>query len=64
MPSIQFEKVTLLALKTVNGKTIKKEFFQTISPFNKKEGRVKTKEQIMIELQEEANAWKLTESPS
>ena len=35
-----------------------RKFYQTINPFNKIEGRPKTRKEIYAELTEEANAWK------
>jgi len=66
MTTVNFEKVSLTAIKSCKckgcGKTIRrqKKFYQTINPFNKnKDGRVKTRKEILKELKERIATWNL-----
>ena len=58
---IRFEEVKLKATRrwTENGKKRQetKVFMQTINPFNKSGGRVKSYDEILVELKAERDAW-------
>lgn len=59
---LTFDKVSIKGVKrwTENGKRRQqtKEFMHTLNPFNKNaDGTVKTREQIMLELLAERDAW-------
>ncbi|MFW9872336.1 MAG: hypothetical protein ACFFG0_04475 [Candidatus Thorarchaeota archaeon] len=58
-----YEEIEVKAIKFGNclcGKKLKrsKTFTQTLNPFNLKDGRLKTRSEILYELEEEANKWK------
>ncbi|TVM01733.1 MAG: hypothetical protein CV087_10470 [Candidatus Brocadia sp. WS118] len=61
----EYETVSLRAEKNVKckgcGKRLKrsKTFSQTLNPFNKKDGRLKTRQEIYEELSKESTAWHL-----
>mgnify|MGYP000017638098 CR=1 FL=1 len=57
---INFKEVSITAYaKNKNGKRRQKKFWQTLNPFNKNEsGSPKTREEILVELQVDANNWK------
>jgi len=51
---MKFEKVSIDAFRGSKKKT----FFQTISPFNKnKDGKIKTRDEILVELRKEIQDW-------
>ncbi len=56
----KFQEVSLIAYaKTADGKRRQKKFWQTLNPFNKNsKGLAKTREEILQELQVEAENWK------
>lgn len=59
MPTYRFQSVTLQAARKKDGKRQQKTFSQTLNPFNKAaDGTPKTREQILVELREEADRWK------
>lgn len=66
--NITFEKVGIKATRRWRDKDGKKrqetkEFWQTISPFNKNtDGEPKTREEILVELREERNKWEIEEA--
>jgi len=52
--TMKFEKVSIDAFRGSKKKT----FFQTISPFNKnKDGKIKTRDEILVELRKEIQDW-------
>ena len=59
----RFDEVSIKAVKRwkdESGKTRQqtRKFFQTINPFNKNEdGTIKTRDQIMVEIKAERDAW-------
>ena len=65
MPTYTFEKVEHYAQKSVKcsggcGRTLRRRqtTYQTLSPFNKKDGRLKTRKEIYAELEEKAKVWR------
>lgn len=59
---IRFEEVSVKRTRfytDYSGKKRQKtrKFFQTINPFNQKDGRQKTRQEIMEEITSEADAW-------
>lgn len=62
--TVRFERIPLTARKTVKcpgcGKSLKRQrtFEQTINPYNRVNGIPKTRQQILAELADRADAWK------
>ena len=58
---IKFEEVSLVGVKRWKDRgrwrTQRRKFSQTINPFNKMNGRPKTRQEILSELTKERDAW-------